>query len=271
MANGLIKSTAFLSLSLAMLSGCARGGVYLPYLGKYSAVDVCGGFSKNCLPTKSGKAAPLRDLIPYNQNPEEFIGRKFLLTKGYFGNSGIYDTQPCGTTVTANDILEDAAPRPFSVTVDDESKSKFLIKVDADVTEILDTAAGLSLPDQVKADIGAEVKENVDRSLDQSFDVSYKSVYAKNIPYIDAQIAPCRSTLGRNQYMITGLSIITVDGSWTKTRIVESFDSFETKAGFLSLSADIKASYKQMKDRVITGTVPEVSYITGMSYVGKPF
>jgi len=232
----------------------AQSKIQVPYFKTLSGREICG--SQNCNPT-IGVWAPIKGGYLFDGDAKKIFGRKF-------GKSGIFDNSPCATRLPNETEFKTLKSGTLNGTLDITKKSEFDVKVNADLTKIINQY--VSVNETVKADLIAELKKIVDAKSEATIELEYKIIQLES-NYLDTEIEQARKTLGKKEKIIIGLSVLTVSGSWNSNTLKDVFANFEANAAaFKALDAKAKLDYEQSKKKVLEAKFDAFSMIFNVAY-----
>lgn len=240
-------------LGIVLLTGCET--VQIPYFEKLDPKYVCGGSpSPICQPTSSVKYSKVKDL-DFDGNPSHYLGRSFV---NFFERSKCVDAD-----ITEDDVVISGYQK-VQGKLKDETKTDFSNKISADIVSLL-RLNSVPVPEGVKADISSEVAREVDNTDTNSIELEYRRIDLST-KFIDDHMANCQAKTSSKHKVSTGISVITVSGSWTSERITETLTTIEAKASYSILSDEAKAKYENAKDRALNGEFKPVSFIFAVAH-----
>jgi len=246
------KVIALLGVATA-ITGC---GITVPYFENLDPEYVCGNYpSPYCQPNSSKQYSPVKSGRDYDGNPNNYLGRSF---------ESFFETTPCvSAAVTDTDVVISGV-QGVTGTLKDEEQTKFANKLSADIVALVQMN-GVPVPPGVSADISAEVERKIKNTDTSSIQLEYKRIDLKQ-EFMDAHLQNCLDKTPKNLDVSTGISVITVSGSWTSDKVVDTLASVEAKASYSILSDSAKAEYQQAKTRALSGQFKPVSFIFAVAH-----
>lgn len=247
-----MKKILITTLTVA-ISGC---GITVPYFDDLDPKYVCGGKpSPYCQPTSSTEYSKIKNGLDYDGNPNHYLGRSF---------SVFFEREKCVDSEISNSDIIVSGYQKLTGTLKDESKTEFSNKMSADVVELL-KLNGVPVPPGVKAEISTEVSKAINNTDTSSVSLEYRRIDLST-DYIDNNLDSCLKKTARNLDVSTGISVITVTGSWASDNLVKTLASVEASANYSVLSDSAKAKYDNTKERVLKGEFSPVSFIFAVAH-----
>ena len=247
-----MKKILITSLTIAM-SGC---GITVPYFDDLDPKYVCGGKpSPYCQPTSSTEYSKIKNGLDYSGDPNHYLGRSF---------SVFFEREKCVASEINNSDVNISGYQKLTGTLKDESKKEFSNKLSADVVDLL-KLNGVPVPPEVQADISTEVSKAIDNKDTSSVSLEYRRIDLSQ-DYIDNNLNECLNKTPKNLDVSTGISVITVSGTWASNNIAKTLASVEASASYSVLSDEAKAKYDNTKERVLKGEFEPVSFIFAVAH-----
>lgn len=242
-----------LVLGVLALSGC---GITVPYYDTLDPEYVCGDYpSPYCQPNSSQQYSKVKSGKDYDGKPKNYLGRSF---KSFFETSACVDA-----VVTDSDVVISGLQNVTGTLKDDE-QTKFSNKLSADIVALVEMN-GVPVPPGVSADINAEIESKIKNTDTSKIQLEYKRIDLRT-EFMDAHLQNCLAKTPKDMDVSTGISVITVSGSWTSDKVVETLAAVEAKASYSILSDSAKAEYQQAKERVMAGEFKPVSFIFAVAH-----
>jgi hypothetical protein len=88
---------------------------------------------------------------------------------------------------------------------------------------------GVPVSPGVSADINAEIESKIKNTDISKIQLEYKRIDLST-GFMDAHLQNCLAKTPEDMNVFTGISVITVSGSWTSDKVVETLTAVETKA-----------------------------------------
>jgi hypothetical protein len=251
------KLALVVGIALLSFNANAQSSIQVPYFGTMTSQELCG--RPTCQPGMGGFWAPVKGGRLYDGEVGNILGRSF--------RKSLFETSPCTQrTPTENDINV-LARNDLSGRVEESKKKNFDAEVNANLAKLINTQ--IVLPESVKANLLAQLKNAVETETSQNIELEYKIIELKQ-PYVDSEVDGCYARLPKRHKIITGIGVITVKGSWASNTLKKAFNNFEANASaFDGLSAEAKAEYERSKERVLSGKFDPLSMIINSSYKYK--
>ena len=239
---------------IALISGCKK--IQVPYFDKMTPEEVCGGTPEYCQPTSSQKWAKIKPGKDYDGRFDKVLGRKFDETA--------FENVPFAKPVpTKNDIVI-SGKSTVEGKLSSTTKNDFQLKISADIMKLLE--AGMeTVPKGLRADVEAQVKAITAKVLTQNISLEYKRIDLSGY-YIDEHIYPRMSELSKNDKVITGMSLITVEGKWSKDTMSDVLVGVEAGVGYEGLTAALKEEFSKVKKKVLAGEFDPTSFYFAVAY-----
>lgn len=235
------------------ITGC---GITVPYFENLDPEYVCGNYpSPYCQPNSSKQYSKVKSGRDYDGNPKNYLGRSF---------ESFFETTPCVSAEVKDSDVDISGFQSVTGTLKDEEQTKFANKLSADIIALVQMN-GVPVPPGVSADISAEVERKIKNTDTSSIQLEYKRIDLKQ-DFIDAHLQNCLAKTPKSLDVSTGISVITVSGSWTSDKVVDTLASVEAKASYSILSDSAKAEYQQAKTRALNGQFKPVSFIFAVSH-----
>lgn len=234
----------------------AQKKIEVPYFGTMTPVELCG--LPACKPTISPYWAMVNGGKFYDGVPGNILGRSF--------KKSVFETNSCVFKVPIDNDVNVFATHNLSGKVQENKKKDFDATINANLTRLINSQ---NLPDSIKANLLAQIKNSVESATSKNIELIYKVVELKQ-PYIDEQVNACYAHLERKHKIVTGVSLISLKGNWTSNTLSDAFKKFEINAAlFKSLSAEIKANYEKTKETLLNGNFEPFSLVLVTSYKYK--
>jgi hypothetical protein len=186
--------------------------------------------------------------------------------KNYLGRSfkSFYETSTCvDSVVTESDVVVSGLQN-VTGTLKDVEQTKFSNKLSADIVALVEMN-GVPVPPGVSADINAEIESKIKNTDTSKIQLEYKRIDLST-EFMDAHLQNCLAKTPKDMDVSTGISVITVSGSWTSDKVVETLAAVEAKASYSILSDSAKAEYQQAKERAMAGEFKPVSFIFAVAH-----
>lgn len=246
--------TKIATACLICTSSSALADVRLPYFGDIDEEELCGRSTRECNPGNSSTYGEFKDLTDFDQ-AAAWLGRRY--------EDDIYLAETCGYPLKDDDFVI-RGTNDFDASIQEAQSSSWGIFV----TGQLDSKVGLGkgiLPDGAAAKFRAGLGQSVTNNSSAELELKYYRVLP-SLDYRDTAIVPCLNDTPRNQYVILGVSVIEVFGTWQDTVLQEAFAGFEASAEYNELSASVKAAYELKKNEVLTGDFEKVAMVFSYTY-----
>jgi hypothetical protein len=246
-----------LTLMIAISLGANSQRRDIPFFGKVALSDLCG--SDDCRPSHGTKAyINKKDKLFFDGNYNTILGKTFR-------KNDIFNM----TASSMRDITDNDVNRFLEVTgsgtLDVNQKKSFDASLSADLKQLLKDK--ISLPEDLKVDLLAELENSVKKETQTKIDYGFEIIELKKSGDIDRELTRVISTLVKGDKIVTGISVVTVSGSWTSNTIRHALDSFEAKVGLKDkLSAEAKLEYERTKTQILQGNFKKFSFIIGDSF-----
>jgi hypothetical protein len=243
---------AALGITVA-LSSCS---ISVPYYERLDPEYVCGGYpAPYCQPNSSKKYSRIKSGADYDGKPKNYLGRSFV---------SFFETSPCvGVEVTDSDVVI-SGEQSVTGMLRNEERTKFANKLSADIVALIQLN-GVPVPPGVTADISAEVERTVKNTDISSIELQYKRIDLSQ-EFMDSHLESCLVKTPRSRRVSTGISVITVSGSWTSDKVADTLASVEAKASYNIMSDSAKAEYQQAKTRAMKGQFKPVSFVFAVAH-----
>ena len=239
-----------------LVSGCVPY-VKVPYFGELRTRDVCGEFSSHCQPTSSA-LWELTPAIDYSGDPTHFLGRRMVT---------IFERERCGSEPSGPDDTRTYGNSGFTGTVTNSESALLQAELGGNLKEFINRTF-TSLPADLKAHLETEAMESVEDSIQSEIDLSYKRIVLSQ-PFMDTRLGSCLDSAPAGAEIITGISVITIEGDWTSKRIEAASADLEATVAYNALSAGAKADYERARDVAIRGEYDPLSYVFAVAYRRK--
>lgn len=250
-----MRHRGMFAAALLMLPHVAQAKVKLPYFDSIKENDLCGGLPDYCQPTASKKWFRVGDPFDYSGDPNTILGSKI---------ETIYDPYKCTAPLVSPADFNNSPVITVNGTVKEISKPGLSAAISADL-DALAEQVGVSLPDTLKVKLKAALGTDITQKLNQSVTIKYQRIQM-SVPFKQANMPACLAIAKTNEKVITGISVITVSADWSKDRFSEALNAIELEASFSSLSADARAVYDANKNKVLSGKMPETSFVIMASF-----
>lgn len=234
-------------------SGAAQADIKVPHFKKLKPMDVCGADTKECAPTSSQKFAKI-DGLRYTSNPGNYLGRRY---------SNIYETAPCIADVNAAAVSVEE-PKLIKGWIKSNKAQDVTTQLGIDIKALLNSA-GVGLPADAKAKLGAEFEEHLKRNSNKAIDMKFYRVDLTP-EFMDLHLTKCLSETPRRQKVATGISVIEVSGTWARDWYNDTFVAYETSASYRDLGMSGRAAYDALKQGMLSGSFPPASYVVRVAY-----
>lgn len=241
-----------ISLSIA-LTGCS---INIPYFDPLSPDEVCGGYSSYCQSTSSRKWSKLKPGVDYDGKVGNVLGRKFI---------SIYEDSPCVAIRPTNEDVNITGVHNLSGTLSESSLNEFKSNLNINITDFLDEFIK-GIPEALKAEVRLQASILVNDKLNHQIDLEYKRIELKKEFMDGVNFQSCKSALQEKEHVITGISVITVSGEWSKKTVKNILANVESTVGYTSLSAEIKNKYENDKSQVLNGRFEPITYYFTATY-----
>lgn len=242
-----------IAASALLFAGCTT--IKVPYFDEMTPEEVCGGASKYCQPTSSEHWAKVKPGKDYNNKVGNVLGRKF---------ENVFATYPCVTTKPTIENVNITGKATIEGTITSETKNELKAKIDADIVKLIEENTGQTLKD-LNINLASEVSSTTQNMLTQNIALTYERIDL-NQDFMDAYLEQCISTLTDEQNVITGISVITVQGEWSKKTLNDILAKIEATASYQSLSAEAKNKYTLDKKRILDGKFEPITYYFAVAY-----
>lgn len=230
----------------------------VPYFDKLSVDYVCGGQPDECQPTSSRQYVSFSDQLDYDGTPGNYLGLKF--EPGNF-----YNAERCvGTPLAAGDVIV-SGRNVIKGSLKENTKKDFSNKVSADVIELL-SQAGVTAPLGLEAEIENELSYVLNQDDTSDIELEYKRIDLSRQYILDVLPEACLNKTSDDLLVSTGISVMTVSGSWTSDKVAEALARVEANASYRTLSDDAKANWERTKDRYLAGEFDPVSFVFIVAY-----
>lgn len=246
-----------LAVAVLMTSTAAMASIKVPFFNNLKEQDVCGAIPKDCQPNSSHKWSKVSGL---DYRGITMLGRKY--------GKSVFETEKCFTPAVTENNVQRFGTASIKGSLKSSGKSGFGAKANATLDESLRDLIG-PLPEGLKAKAKLELSQTVNKSLTSEIELSYERVDL-SYDFIDEHLASCMATMGKGEKVITGLSIISTSGNWTRGRISEFVAGVEASAEFQSLNAEAKARWNNKKNLVLAGEFKPVTFVFAVAYRQKP-
>lgn len=237
-----------------MLAGCVPT-VNVPYFGKIPVDDLCGSYSSHCQPTVSRQWAQ-SDAIP-------FEGADTILGWTYTTDLRLRDQ--CANAKPP--LFEERGVNAFSATVTTTERARVVAALGVDLREFIDRNF-TALPDSLKAALQVKADDAVKSAVEQRVNLRYRRV-EMTTPGVTTQARPCLDALPVGTKVVTGVSVISADGTWTSNRLREAANEFEASASYDELGLEGKVEYERQRDAALAGTFEPLHYVFAFSFIRK--
>lgn len=234
----------------------AQSKIKVPYFDKMTAMEICGETTNFCQPTSSEKWAPVKGKI-FKGKIEYELFRSFKNT--------IFETAPCPNAKLTDKDFVSKSIHKLQGSVASIEKQKFDEKIKANLTDLINKYF-TSLSKSIKADIEAELVKNIKKETSQKIKLEYRT-YDLTDAFIDDQLENCLSSIPKGQKVVTGISVLTIDGSWTTNTLKQTFANFEANVtAYDALTLESKNQYEKDKQTILTGDFEPLSVIFAVAY-----
>ena len=244
-------------LSFLLLGGC---GINVPYFDKLSTDEVCGGFSSYCQSTRSKYWAKVKPGTDYDGKVGNALGRKFV---------SIYEDSPCVKNKPTDEDTNITGRNELKGSLSENTINEFKANLELDLVDFIKQYMK-DIPEGLDAEITAQVSLSTGTITNKKIDLEYKRI-SLNKEFMDAEnFQTCLSSLNEKENVVTGISVITVSGEWSKETINTVFANIEASAGYTDLTADAKNKYDNDKSKVLEGKFEPITYFFTATYRISP-
>jgi hypothetical protein len=238
----------------AILASCAPT-VDVPYFGKIPVEDLCGNYSSHCQPTVSRLWAQ-SDAIPF-ESAETILGWSYT--------TDLRSRDLCAN-ITAP-LFEQRGSNAFAGTVTTTERARVVAALGVDLREFIDRNFS-ALPDSLKAALQVKAEDAVKTAVEQRVNLRYRRVEMTTMG-LSTQARPCLDALPVGTKVITGVSVISADGTWTSSRLREAANEFEASASYDELGLEGKVEYERQRDVALAGRFEPLHYVFAFSFIRK--
>lgn len=253
--NRYIKTACFIALV-----GCPSvlpAQISTPYFGKLASKDVCGNFNSYCQPTSS---------LEYDRiKGADFNGLDEWLGTSY--NKSPFNRASCSSPFSAEADVRVSGETNFSVTFSDNYKGQLRALAEVDLASYLGALLA-ALPLGLQAKLKADATDKLVTSKTGSADFVYRR-YDLTMLARTKLLPTCYTKTNGKRKVVTGVSVITMSGSWARSRLIESFGVFESSADFIGLSSDNKADYIDKRNKAMKGDFEPLAFVIATSWRKK--
>lgn len=249
----IIMMKQVITLSVLALSGCK---IAVPYYEDLDPKYVCGDYpSPYCQPNSSTQFSKIKSGKDYDGKPKNYLGRSF---------ENFFETTPCvSSEVNSNDVVVSGLQNVTGTLSTQEQKS-FSNKLSADILELVQMN-GVPVPEGYSAEVSAEVERSIKNTDSSDIQLEYKRIDLSQ-EFMDAHLQNCLAQTPKTHNVSTGISVITVSGSWASDKVVDTLAALEAKASYSNLSNDAKAEFQQAKNRAMNGEFKPVSFVFAVAH-----
>ncbi len=231
----------------------AQHMIRIPYFRALRTADVCGNSSSYCQPTSSLRFDRVRG-ADYSGDPAEWLGRTYAT---------VFQRSACFAALAPGDWR--VSNRNSLTGIRDEARTANLrSKINADLSRYLGPVFSV-LPDKLRASFAADATDRLVQSGGGNVDLVYERIDL-TVAAIDRLKSACYSQTRNRLKIITGISVVTVSGTWTRHNLVDSFGKLEGSADFLGLSTETKAEYTNKKALTLQGNFEPLSFVIATAW-----
>lgn len=227
----------------------------LPIIGETTTADVCKNYSSYCQPTASRLWAR-SDAIPYE-------GADSILGWSYTDDLRARDE--C-TNITMP-LYEERGSNTFSGTITTTERVSVAASLGVDLREFI-SKNFTALPPDLKAALQAKAEDAVKAAVEENINLRYRRV-EMTTQGISRQARPCLAGLPADSKVVTGVSVISADGTWTSRRLREATNEFEASASYDELGVEGKLEYARQREAVLAGQYEPLHYVFAFSFIRK--
>lgn len=240
--------------------GWGQKKVNIPFFGKMEMKELCG--DENCSPSYGVRAyVHKKDRLYYNGDYNSVLGRKFV------GNK-IFNSSLSGLRKITDKEVTSSFKTKGTITIKETQKKDFDAKLTADLKQALE--AGITLPEELKVKLFAKLNNYVKTETKGSINFVFEILELQKGGEFEKEVNQVFSTLVKGEKLLTGISVVTIDGNWEKDVVKNILTNFEMEVGLNEeISAEAKLKYEKSKQRLIAGTITPFSFIIGDSYLIK--
>jgi len=245
--------SAFMLLSLL---SAAQKKIAIPYFGYLTNQELCGGKSLYCQPPTSRYWAKVEN-VDFEDESIYFLGQQF---------SEFHDRLPCDSMPMEKDI-QVINKTSINGKLSQDRKTDFDLKIAANLSDLL-KKQGNNI-DSLKVGFQTELKHAVEKATESTVELEYRVIQLR-VPFIQ-KLAAIAKKLPDGQNISTGISVVTVKGTWTSSLLKSTLLSIEATAEYKSLSADAKVEYENVKKRILDGTYEPLSIVLDVAYINNEY
>jgi len=254
----MMKAFAAMLISSFMLGTAlpASAQIDVPYFKKMSKSDVCGGFNSYCQPASSIRYDRVRGA--------DFVDLAEWLGTSYPDkDNSVFQRSSCTAPFEATDVII-SGENNFSVSVNNAYTGQLHSKLDVDVAKYLAVVLEV-LPGGLAAKLKADATDKLALGNNGKADLTYRR-YDLKMTALGRLLPACYAKTKGLRRVITGVSVISMSGSWSRSRLIDSFGAFEATADFIGLEPDIKAKYTDRRAKALEGQFKPMSFIIATAW-----
>jgi len=252
----MINSYTISAIAIMALNSCS---IKIPYFDKLSYNEVCGGHPKKCQPQSSKEWDPIEPGVDFSGDYSDLLGQKYNDRSSIFETSDFVDR----TSINSNSY-EIKGKNKIEGRINKTSKNDFKAALKADILKLFSEQSKANFSD-VDINLDSQITSVIDRTDISSINLEYKRVDLTK-RFINTHITPKLTDLSSKDKVITGISLITVEGNWSRSKVTELFAQLEATGEYRTLTSSAKNNYKRDKNRILNGKFESLQYCISAAY-----